>query len=56
LPESINAKNFDHNQKKANGKSWSNPPKAAYNYSTIDESATLALTKIKQVRNKEKEQ
>jgi len=58
MPESPYTKNYveiDHKNKKVIDSNGSKPLAFTYNYSTVDEAATLALTKVKQERDKEKE-
>jgi len=57
MPESPYTKNYveiDHKEEEMTNKNKSKPP--GYNYSTMDEAATVALTKVKQKRDEEKKQ
>ncbi|XP_065891446.1 uncharacterized protein [Dysidea avara] len=59
MPESPYTKNYveiDHKEKEETKEKESKPPAFTYNYSTVDEVATVALTKVKQDRDEEKEQ
>ena len=57
MPESPYTKNYveiDHIEEEMTNKNKSKPP--GYNYTTVDEAATVALTKVKQKRDEEKKQ